>query len=763
MTLLAVREHESRAVSSFASQGCRSHLVHRFLSLALLLAIFCHPATLVGQARENSGTFDEWIAKAANAREAGRTAEAIADYQHAVELQPGWEEGWWYLGTLNYDIDHFDDGKKALQKVVELDSAMGEAWAFLGLCEFELQDYKASFAHLQRAQGLGFGEDADVAKVALYHLALLLNLNGEFERSADLLTTKFGSGVVPDPIKAVLGLALLRIPLLPTQVDPAHDAMMQAAGETAALLANRKADAAFASFEQMLAKYPRTPYVHYAYGMALASVSRYKEAESQFDQETKVTAESALAWIGLAAALVEQRRGPEAEAAAQHAIQLDPQSAAAQEVFARALQLTGKSEQAARATAKGTVLRDTPVAVDTLQAKRYSLADKRETSSVAAPSKTSERTGPNADFDELAHRAESAKSAGNIAEATRLYEAALKVRPEWGEGWLMLGTFAYMEGRFSDAVTALRKSVKLDAKRAEAWTVLGLTEFKIEDYPNSLIHLKRASDLGFGGNRAAVQFAKYHLALLLNLNGEFDRALELLISEAGTGALAEKIQFGMGISLLRIAKLPDQILGADRSLVLKAGGAATLLSESRYDLAFPIFDELIRGYPDTPFLHFAYGSALASTSNYDQARVQLLEETKLNPLSALAYVRLASISLILHDPQQALQFANKAVAIAPESAETHYVVGRSLLEIGDAQGAVNALEISRRLAPGSPAVHFNLARAYTKIHRSTDADRERAEFERLQAEDHNPATMGVRPPHSPDATAGESFQQNQLR
>ena len=750
-------------MSSIASQGCLSDLSRRALFLALLLSVFHHPATLGSQARENTGTFDEWSVKATNAREAGRTGEAIADYQHAVALQPGWEEGWWYLGTLNYDADHFNDGKKALEKVVELDPAMGEAWAFLGLCEFEMQDYKASFTHLQRARGLGFGEDADVSKVALYHLALLLNLNGEFEKTADLLTTQFGSGVVPDQIKAVMGLALLRIPLLPTQVDPANDAMLQAAGETAALLANRKNDAAFARFEQMLAKYPRTPYLHYSYGMALASVSRYKEAESQFEQETKVTAESALAWIGLAIALVEQGRGQEAEGAAQHATQLDPTSAAAQEVFARALQLTGKSDESARAEANGRVLRDAPVAVDILQVKRYSLADKREASSAATPSKTAEHTQSNADFDELAHRAESAKSAGNIAEATRLYEAALKVRPEWGEGWLNLGTFAYMDGRFSDAVTALRKSVTLDAKRAEAWTVLGLSEFQIEDYPNSLIHLQRASDLGFGGNRAAVQFAKYHLALVLNLNGEFDRALGLLISEVGAGATPEKIQFAMGISLLRMAKLPDQILAADRPLVLRAGMAAILLSESRYDQAFPIFDELIRGHPETPFLHFAYGSALASSSNYDRARAQLLEETKLNPLSALPYVRLASISLILHNPQEALQFSNKAVAVAPESAETHYVLGRSLLEIGDAQGAVNALEISRRLAPGSPAVHFNLARAYTKIHRSTDADRERAEFERLQAEDHNPASMGVRPPHSHDATAGENFPQNELR
>ncbi|MBV9181188.1 MAG: tetratricopeptide repeat protein, partial [Acidobacteria bacterium] len=207
---------------------------------------------------------------------------------------------------------------------------------------------------------------------------------------------------------------------------------------------------------------------------------------------------------------------------------------------------------------------------------------------------------------------------------------------------------------------------------------------------------------------------------------------------------------------------PDQIPPADRLLVSSAGRAAALLSESRYDQAFPIFDQLIQKYPNTPFLHFAYGAALASSSNYDRARTQLLEEARLNATTSLPYVRLASISLKLHDPDQALQFSQKALEITPESAESHYMMGRSLLEIGNPAGAVEALEIARRLAPTSPEVRFNLARAYTKTHRLEEAQHERSEFERLQAE--NPQTptehMGGQPPHSYDPMAGAAPAQN---
>ena len=46
------------------------------------------------------------IAKEADAaREANRMPDAIALYRKGVAIKPYWEEGWWYLGTLYYDLD----------------------------------------------------------------------------------------------------------------------------------------------------------------------------------------------------------------------------------------------------------------------------------------------------------------------------------------------------------------------------------------------------------------------------------------------------------------------------------------------------------------------------------------------------------------------------------------------------------------------------------------------------------------------------------
>lgn len=666
-----------------------------FLTLPLSL-----PPTLAAQSPISSTDFTTRAADATSAREAGRAEEAIRNYRAAVELRPDWEEGWWYLGTLLYDTDHFAEAIPALRRVVELDPKIGPAWAFLGLCEFETGDYPGASHRLQKARELGFSESPDVEKVALYHLAILLNAHGEFERATELLVSAFGPNQFTEQIKVALGLALLRAPILPAQIDPSKDALLHAAGETAVLLANHETDAASRAFDQMLRDYPGTPYLHYQYGVALLAASQYQPAEVQLREETRTTPRSALPWIALAQALRGQNQHTEEAAAARRAQELTKQ----------------------------------PREVDASQASRYALDRGAVVAKATGGSGTGVGNSAAASFDDAARLAESARQAGRAEEAAVWYQNALKLRSNWPEGWRQLGTIQYMNGRYLEAMAALQQSVALEAKQADTWTLLGLSEFEIKDYKNSLIHLERGRALGFSGNAAAVRLSHYHLALLLNRNGDFDRAIDVLIPVIGAGALSDEIQFAMGIALLRIPVLPEEVKPDQDALVRTAGEAAAYLSESHYDQALPIFEKMIHDYPKTPFLHYAYGDALAATSMYDEAQSQLRDETKLNPASVLPYLRLASIGLQRRQSAESLAAAKKAVAIAPDSSEAHYLMGRSLLEEGDTSAAIQQLETARQLSPNSAKVRFNLARAYSRADRAADAQQERAEFERLNAQ-----------------------------
>ncbi len=674
-------------------------------------------------------TFEDLEKSATAAREAGKIDDAVRDYQRAVEIRSDWEEGWWYLGTLQYDADRFAEAIPALEKVVQLDPANGPAWNFLGLCEFETHDYETSQHHLQKGQELGTGDDPEVSRVARYHLALLLNRNGEFEKAFDMLASAFGDESPPQA-KIALGLVLLRAPVLPQEVDPSQDALVQAAGETASLLARGDSARTLDSFRVLLAKYPNVPYLHYAFGTALASAARDDEALLQQQKELKISPQSPLPSIEISSLELRSRNPRGALRAAEMAVQLAPNSPAAHRVLAHSLQALDQKEKAAAELRVSETLAPEKRVRDTRIVQMYALQPATVMPEVA-PAAANPAKSPS--FDELSRQAAASLAAGNTEEAIRIYQQALQAHPEWDEGRWNLAMLAYSARNYPEAIAALKACVARRPDYGTAWAVLGLSEFEIKDYSNALIHLQRGQDLGMGGSTESVQLARYRLGVLLNRNAEFDRAAELLAPEAGPGPLAEKIQFALGMSLLRISVLPDDVDSSKRSLVPSAGEIAALLQDSKYDAVFPKFEALLHQYPAVPFLHYAYGTALEALSQYDEAESQLRQEILISPKSELPYVRIASIALKMHRPAEALPSAQRAVELGADSAEAHYLLGRSCLEVGQREKALQELETASKMAPGSPEVHFNLAKAYAKANLPEKAEQERAAFARLNA------------------------------
>jgi Flp pilus assembly protein TadD len=162
-----------------------------------------------------------------------------------------------------------------------------------------------------------------------------------------------------------------------------------------------------------------------------------------------------------------------------------------------------------------------------------------------------------------------------------------------------------------------------------------------------------------------------------------------------------------------------------------AGKIAALLRDSRYDDAFSLFKRLLLEHPSEPFLHYAYGTALLALSEFEEAAAQMRAEISVSPHSELPYVRLASIALKEHKAADAIPFARKALTLSAQSAEAHYLLGRASLEVGDDATALHELEIAAKLSPGSPEVHFNLAKAYARAKMPEAAATERATFARL--------------------------------
>ena len=248
----------------------RSGGVCRCLVLACVGWALMHSNSALAQTSTSKSppAFQDLARQAATARDAGEIPAAIKLYEKAVRLHPSWQEGWWYLGSLEYDSNQYAQAATALRRLTSLNPKMSAAWALLGLSEFETHDLSPAFNHLQRPRTLG--NTPELANVTDYHLALLFYLRGEFEKARFLLSKLVLRDVNSEDLQVGLGLAASCPTSSPAQLDPSKDALIHDAGTIAGFLALREYERADIAFRDLLKKYPSTPFAHYAYGAILA-------------------------------------------------------------------------------------------------------------------------------------------------------------------------------------------------------------------------------------------------------------------------------------------------------------------------------------------------------------------------------------------------------------------------------------------------------------------------------------------------------------
>jgi tetratricopeptide (TPR) repeat protein len=333
-------------------------------------------------------------------------------------------------------------------------------------------------------------------------------------------------------------------------------------------------------------------------------------------------------------------------------------------------------------------------------------------------------------IEPIAREAAAARDAGRLDEAIALYRKALAIQPSWAEGLWYLGTIHYDLDQYADARDAFARLAALDEKRGPARAFKGLCEFQLRNYDRALEDLQRAASLGVGDNAELMSVVRYHTAILTTRNGEFERALDQLTPFAAAGNDSPRVIEAFGLATLRMPLLPAELPPDKRELALMAGRAAFHTAARLRPAAQREFEELVSRFPEVPNVHYAYGTALL-VEDADRALAEFQRELKISPNHVAAMLQMAFEYIKRSDFQSALPLARQAVELAPTMFPARKALGEALLGTGDAAGAIEQLEAGVKLAPDSPSMRFALAKAYQRAGRTEEAERERAEFLRL--------------------------------
>jgi tetratricopeptide (TPR) repeat protein len=231
--------------------------------------------------------FDKLIAEATAARQAERWQDAIDLYKQAIKIRPKYVEGYWYQGTAYYSLQDYAAAKTAFESVLRLAPENGAAYAFVGLCEFALEDYVHSVSHLLRSRTLGVGDAPELAGMARYHLAVLLTRAEQFEQALETLGEFALQGDDTPRVIEAMGIATLRMPLLPGELPPDRREMVLMAGRGSYMMATRNTAAAEKAFDALAVRYPETANVHYARAVFLLQEQPDKAIE-EFKRELQL-------------------------------------------------------------------------------------------------------------------------------------------------------------------------------------------------------------------------------------------------------------------------------------------------------------------------------------------------------------------------------------------------------------------------------------------------------------------------------------------
>jgi tetratricopeptide (TPR) repeat protein len=260
-------------------------------------------AIAAGLGASRAATFEEVAARAARARSSNDIPRAMEAYREAVRLKPAWAEGWWFLGTLAYDSDHYADGKEAFSHFVRIDAKAAPGWSLLGLCEFETGDYAASLEHIQRGLQLSAAGQSDIEEVLRFHEAMLLARAGRFDAALQKYGWFARRGVTNPQLLAAAGLAALRIPALPASATETQREAASVAGRTVYAWMRKEFPDAEEGFRALLSRFSSTPNVHYLYASYLLP-SRPADAMLELQRELAVNPGSADARAMIALAFV---------------------------------------------------------------------------------------------------------------------------------------------------------------------------------------------------------------------------------------------------------------------------------------------------------------------------------------------------------------------------------------------------------------------------------------------------------------------------
>lgn len=287
---------------------------------------------------QDATAFSDVVAQATAAAEQNDVPRAVELYTKALELNPRWAQGWWFLGGLQYQAGQYAPARDTLTRFIGFGENLGPAYALRGMCEVETGEYADALADIRRGIARGGADDENNEQSLHLSEGMVLTRLGRFDEALQSYRFFAERKINSPEVLMAIGLAGLHMTVLPKDATGDQRVLVAATGTATYQFFSERSEAAF---NDLFQRFPAAANIHYLYGWLLYP-SEPKEALEEFRRELKVNPSHENARVMVAWTLLMQNDPSDALPVAQDAAKAEPQAASAQLVLGRSLWESGK-------------------------------------------------------------------------------------------------------------------------------------------------------------------------------------------------------------------------------------------------------------------------------------------------------------------------------------------------------------------------------------------------------------------------------------
>jgi Flp pilus assembly protein TadD len=248
-----------------------------------------------------------------------------------------------------------------------------------------------------------------------------------------------------------------------------------------------------------------------------------------------------------------------------------------------------------------------------------------------------------------------AVEAGRLDEAVRILSAIVQRDPNASEAHFYLGLAHFRAGRSAAALPLLQRAAALAPANAQAWKLLGLVSTSAGDSEGAVAALRKACDLTPQDDEAC-----YYLARNLHALGHY---------EAARPAFEKALR----------AAPPPMRARVHRAAALNfAASGAAAEAEQQFVKSIQVAGRTPREAEDA---RVDYGAFLFRQGRTEEAVRPLQQAVKDTP-SARAFLELGRVLLHLGKLDEAAARLEEAVALEPGNSTGRLLLGRAYLRMG---------------------------------------------------------------------------------